>query len=47
MRICTVCDSLYPDGTDECRECRDGGEVIPVMKENRMRICTVCDCTET
>jgi len=33
LRICTICDSLYPVGTAECTECRDGGELIPLMPE--------------
>lgn len=37
MRICTICDSLYLDGTDECSKCRDGGNLIPVMQEEDMK----------
>ena len=33
MRICIRCDSVYPDGTDECKECKDGGELILLMEE--------------
>jgi len=33
MRICIRCDSVYPDGTDECKECKDGGELIPLMED--------------
>jgi len=32
MRICIRCDSVYPDDTDECKECKDGGELIPLME---------------
>ena len=28
MRICTICDSIYLDDTEECKECKDGGELI-------------------
>ena len=28
MRICVICDSIYPDGTDECKVCKDGGELV-------------------
>lgn len=38
MRIYTICDALYPDDTDDCRECRDGGEVIPVMQEKTKEV---------
>jgi len=33
MRICIRCDSLYKDDTDECKECEDGGELIPLMED--------------
>jgi len=23
-----ICDSIYPDDTEECKECKDGGELI-------------------
>lgn len=32
MRICIICDSLYLDDSDECKECKGGGELISVMK---------------
>lgn len=28
-----MCDSLYKDGTDECKNCKDGGELIPLMED--------------
>jgi len=31
MRICIRCDSVYPDDTDECKEC--GEELIPLMRD--------------
>jgi len=33
MRIFIRCDSLYKDDTDECKECEDGGELIPLMED--------------
>ncbi len=33
MKVCIICDSLYPDGTDECKECNDGGELISLMED--------------
>ena len=28
MRICVICDSIYFNDTDECKECKDGGELV-------------------
>jgi len=33
MRICMICDTLHPDGTDQCKECNERGELIPIFLE--------------
>lgn len=33
MRICVICDSVYPDNEWECRDCKDGGELIELLTE--------------
>jgi len=33
MRICIICDSIYSNDTEECKECEDGGELIHTFND--------------